>query len=83
VRQAAHSLDISHGYLSELEHGRRCPSLVVACVLVERLALDPGVGARLLAVARPNAGRSWREERDMELMAPSHDIHVRRNHPYP
>jgi transcriptional regulator with XRE-family HTH domain len=60
VCEAAQRIGIPHGYLSMLEHGTRCPSTSVAHELRRALELEPAIAAHLFAVARPDAGRSWR-----------------------
>jgi transcriptional regulator with XRE-family HTH domain len=60
LRQLADKVRVAHGYLCLLEQGKRCPSVAVARELAAALQLDPDVVAPLLAVARPDAGRSWR-----------------------
>lgn len=56
-RAAAQRAGLQHGYLCELEHSNRCPSVTVARVLIDALRLDAAVAARLLQEARPDAGR--------------------------
>jgi hypothetical protein len=52
LREAARRAGIWHGYLSMLEHSRRCPSTLVAEAPIETLELDKDQAARLLAVAK-------------------------------
>jgi DNA-binding XRE family transcriptional regulator len=56
--EAARSAQVDRSYLSRLERGTRCPSLVVARALIEALNLEPAVANRLLEIARTDAGRS-------------------------
>lgn len=53
---------IAKAYLGLLEQGRRRPSIAVASDLAAVLDLEPGLDTRLFQVARPDAGRSWRED---------------------
>lgn len=62
LRRCAGQVGISPGYLCMLEQGKRCPSVAVARDLAAVLKLEqrePDLAARLLALARPDAGRSW------------------------
>lgn len=63
VCETARRAGIPHGHLSMLEHGTRCPSIAVARDLAAALSLAPDIAAHLFAVARPDAGRSWRPDR--------------------
>lgn len=58
-RAAARRAGVSAGYLCQLEHGSRCPSVAVADALVDALRLDGATADRLFCEARPDAGRSW------------------------
>ena len=58
--EAAEQVGISRGYLANLEAGDRCPSVAVAELLADRLELDADLANALMAVARPQSGRSWR-----------------------
>jgi transcriptional regulator with XRE-family HTH domain len=58
-RQAAQRIGIGYGYLSDLEHSKRCPSVSVARALIEGLDLDAELAARLLDQAVPVSGRDW------------------------
>jgi ribosome-binding protein aMBF1 (putative translation factor) len=58
-RGAAARIGITAAYVCMLEHAERCPSTDVAGDLIEALELSSDVAAQLLAVARPDAGRSW------------------------
>jgi transcriptional regulator with XRE-family HTH domain len=60
LRQLAQKVGLAPSYLCLLEQGKRCPSVAVAYDLAAALQLDPDVVALLLAVARPDTGRSWR-----------------------
>jgi len=62
LREAARRLELSPGYLSELERGLKAPSVEVAGVIVRGLRLKPELGTRLLVAALPDVGRSspWR-----------------------
>lgn len=62
LRQLERRAKISRGYLSDLEHGNRCPSVELARVLIETLDLGPDAMDQLLRVARPNVGRSRRTQ---------------------
>jgi transcriptional regulator with XRE-family HTH domain len=59
LRQAAVRIGIGPGYLSLLEHAERCPSVAVARAIVRALGLEGDLADELLAVAQPNAGRSF------------------------
>jgi transcriptional regulator with XRE-family HTH domain len=59
-RAAARETGISRGMLCEIEHGRRAPSAEVAGLLCRHYPLSMAERARLLTVAIPGAGRSWR-----------------------
>ncbi|MGI8630805.1 MAG: helix-turn-helix domain-containing protein [Solirubrobacteraceae bacterium] len=63
VCETARRAGISHGHLSMLENGTRCPSIAVARDVAEALNLAPDIAAHLFAVACPAAGRSWRADR--------------------
>lgn len=56
-RDAARRVGIGYGYLSELEHSHRCPSVTVAHALITALRLDEDLARQLLQEARPDAGR--------------------------
>ena len=58
LREAARKIDITAGYLTLLEQGKRCPSVEVADDLIAALALPRGIALRLLDVARPGVGHS-------------------------
>jgi transcriptional regulator with XRE-family HTH domain len=58
VGAAARAAGMSRSHLSRMENGTRCPSTVIAWALIDRLGLEPGLALELLAVARPDAGRS-------------------------
>jgi transcriptional regulator with XRE-family HTH domain len=64
LREAADLAGVDAGHLSRIERGLRCPSLAIARDLVAALELAPDLAAWLLAIARPDAGRSaprpWR-----------------------
>lgn len=64
LRQLERLICISRGYLSRLERGERCPSVVVAEALAVSLKLDSSVRARLLELARPDAGARADEMRE-------------------
>ncbi|MFF7139580.1 helix-turn-helix domain-containing protein [Streptomyces sp. NPDC008196] len=59
LREAASIVGISHSHLFRLEACMRVPSLTVAIMLADALALSDAERERLLAVAVPNAGRDW------------------------
>lgn len=59
LREVAGLVGVDAGHLSRIERAERCPSVAVARDLVAKLKLAPDLAARLLAVARPDAGRSW------------------------
>ncbi|MGW3022462.1 helix-turn-helix domain-containing protein [Streptomyces sp. NPDC001221] len=58
VSEAAFLAGISRPQLSNIEAGRRLPSVAVAQALADVLCLDGAERARLLAVAVDDAGRS-------------------------
>jgi hypothetical protein len=45
-------------HLGALERGQRAPSVAVAHAIIKAYELPEAAAERLLAVARPNAGRS-------------------------
>ena len=59
LRQAADRVDVSFGYLGQLERGERCSSVVVAASLAWAYGLDVDNRDRLLGVAIPGVGRDW------------------------
>ena len=69
LREAARTAGVSGGYMHMIEHGDRCPSRAVAEDLIVALDLDRALANGLLDFARPNAGRSWKPDRD-----PARDI---------
>jgi transcriptional regulator with XRE-family HTH domain len=64
LRGAAEKAGISFGYLCQLEHGQRCPSLSVAYDLVSAFRIDAAVAGRLFAEAQRDKGRDcvWPRE---------------------
>jgi transcriptional regulator with XRE-family HTH domain len=59
-RQAAKRIGISHGYLCELEHGRRSPSVIVANAIMDVYRIDDPDDRHVLVVAAvDDAGRNW------------------------
>lgn len=58
MRDAARRAGISPGYLADLEHGRRCPSVAVAAELYRVLALTPDEIQTLASAAVAGRGRS-------------------------
>jgi len=58
MRDAARQAGISAGYLADLEHGRRCPSVAVAAELYRVLALTPEETQFLASTAVAGRGRS-------------------------
>ena len=60
LREVAGLVGVDAGHLSRIERAERCPSVAVAAHLVAKLKLAPDLAARLLVVARPDAGRSAR-----------------------
>jgi transcriptional regulator with XRE-family HTH domain len=63
-RDAAQRAGIGYGYLCELEHCNRCPSVDVARALIEALGLDADLARRLLEEARPDTGRNFTGDRE-------------------
>ncbi|WP_269857946.1 helix-turn-helix domain-containing protein [Streptomyces sp. RPT161] len=59
LRETARRAGLNHQYLQRLETGQRVPSMSVAKVLAEVLALDEAERAVLLAAALPDAGRDY------------------------
>jgi transcriptional regulator with XRE-family HTH domain len=57
LRATAEQAGISHGYLTFLERGERCPSLEVAQSLADALWLGDADRRRLLDAAVTDAGR--------------------------
>ena len=60
LRVAAFRAGIAPAYLSQLETGKRCPSVAVAHDLAQLLELEADIATHLITVARPDAGRSSR-----------------------
>lgn len=58
IRDAARRAGISPGYLADIEHGRRCPSVAIAAELYRVLALTADEVALLASVAVAGRGRS-------------------------
>ncbi|MHA6761822.1 helix-turn-helix domain-containing protein [Streptacidiphilus sp. PAMC 29251] len=56
-REAARLAGLDHGYLIQLETGRRTPSRKVAEVLCEVLALTDAESAELFEAALPDVGK--------------------------
>ncbi|MFG2473543.1 helix-turn-helix domain-containing protein [Streptomyces fagopyri] len=59
VRETARRSGLSGGYVSDLEAGRRCPSLTVAQQLADTMGLTEDERAQLLAAAVTDAGRDY------------------------
>lgn len=55
--EAAEAVGVQRPYVSKLEDGSRCPSLVVAHGLIRVLAMDEQDAALLLGAAVGDAGR--------------------------
>lgn len=68
-RAAAKRTGVSAGNICKLEHSQRAPSYAVAELLIDGLKLEPVAARRLMAEARPYAGRSWvaPDEREQDL----------------
>lgn len=58
MRDAARQMGISPGYLADLEHGRRCPSVAVAVELHRVLMLTEEETRMLAASSVAGRGRS-------------------------
>lgn len=58
LRAGARAVGIGHGFLHALEAGTRCPSALVAELLIARLNLDEELSWRLRTLAAIDAGRS-------------------------
>jgi transcriptional regulator with XRE-family HTH domain len=58
-REASERAGVSTGFLWNLEHGKRCPSIDMARCLIAAFDLDAVAAARLLDEARPDVGRSF------------------------
>src|SRR4051812_45553519 len=54
----ARAIDVSAAYVRLLELGRRAPSVVVACALIDVLEMPDDVATLLMAHAVSDAGRS-------------------------
>jgi transcriptional regulator with XRE-family HTH domain len=59
LREAARVVGISHSHLFRLEACMRVPSLTVAIMLADTLALTDAERTRLLTFAVTDAGRDW------------------------
>lgn len=59
LREAARVVGISHSHLFRLEACMRVPSLTVAIMLADALALTDDERTRLLTFAVTDAGRDW------------------------
>lgn len=57
LREAARSIGISSGYLADLEHGDRCPSVTVGKLLFQVLCLTDDEGRVLAASVVADRGR--------------------------
>jgi ribosome-binding protein aMBF1 (putative translation factor) len=58
-RQAAGACGTVCGYVHMLEHGRRCPSVVMAEALISGLKLIPSEAEQLRAVSLRGVGRDF------------------------
>lgn len=57
-RQVGAAVDVPHGHVWLIEHGRRRPSTVVARRLAEVLELDDATAAVLVEASADDAGRA-------------------------
>lgn len=58
LRAAARTAGISHGYLRDLETGKRCPSVAIVAELLRVLPFTDEEAAILTAAGLPDRGRS-------------------------